>query len=104
MAVLVFAAARLSPVAASSGCSHCGWHRLLTAAASLAPCGTQGLRCPGPAAEMHGHSCSSAPGSGVEPVFPALAGGFCHRVTRGSPLQKILTNVSTTRIQYNLVN
>lgn len=104
MAVLVFAAARLSPVAPSSGCSRCGRHRLLTAVASLAPCGTQGLRCPGPAAEVHGHGCSSAPGSGVEPMFPALAGGFHHRATREAPLQKMLTNVSTTRIEYNLVN
>ena len=73
--------------------------------AGLSSCGTQALEC-------RLSSCSSwaqllhgmwdPPGPGLEPVSPALAGGFSTTAPPGKPLMWFLEGISITKSSINL--
>ena len=62
-----------SPVAVSRGCSPAAVRRLVTVVASLVA--GHGLSSCGTRAKLP-HGVWNAPGAGLEPMSPALAGGF----------------------------
>ena len=63
----------------------------------------RGLQSAGSVVVAHGLSCSSGmwdlPGPGLEPVSPALAGGFLTTAPSGKPQEMVLT-VSETLVSY----
>ena len=78
---LFVAARRLSLLAVSRGYSLVGVHRLLLL-------GNTGSRC------LAAHSKWDFPGSGIEPMSPALAGGF---LTHGPPGKPPIVDILTSR-------